>query len=90
MWKNSLATLKRFVTMSACLYIDVPKKITMADLLHGGEREARHVWGVYHDEDATEMSVQVLKQQDGPAKPNGELEIVLSWIPEIGHLIGRD
>ena len=46
--------------------------------------------GVYHDEEATEMKVQVLKQQDGAAKPNGKLEVSLAWIPEIGQLVGKD
>lgn len=64
-------------------------KLTMGDLLHGGEREARHVLGVYHNHDATEMRIQILKAQDGPADPQGELEVILAWQPEYGSLVGR-
>jgi len=62
--------------------------ITITDLLHGGEREARHVWGVFHDEDTTRMEFQILKQQDGVAKPGGQLRVPLVWVPETGSLIG--
>lgn len=64
--------------------------ITMTDLLHGGEREARHVWGIYHDADATRMYVQILKQQDGAANPSGELRVPLFWTPETGTLVGME
>lgn len=63
--------------------------LKMTDLLFGGDREARHVLGVYHDEDATKLTVQVLKQQDGPASPSGKLWVNLAWVPETGALIGR-
>lgn len=62
--------------------------ITMTDLLHGGEREARHVWAVYHNEETTQMYLQVLKQQDGPSKPGGQLRVPLTWVPETGTLLG--
>jgi len=67
---------------------DGTHKITMTDLLHGGEREARHVWGVYHNEETTRMYLQVLKQQDGPAKPGGQLQVPLTWVPTTGSLLG--
>lgn len=62
-------------------------KLTMGDLLHGGDREARHVLGIYHDSDAMRMHVQILKAQDGPADPHGDLEVGLAWMPEYGSLV---
>ena len=60
--------------------------ITMKDLLFAGEREARHVWGVFNDGEAR-MNLQILKQQDGRADPEGEQYVVpLSWHPETGKL----
>lgn len=64
--------------------------LTLPDLLHGGGREARHVWGVYHNETSDRMFVQVLKQQDGHANPSGGLQVALSWVPEVGALLGRE
>jgi hypothetical protein len=61
------------------------KPLTMNSLLFAGEREARHVWGVYND-GSDNLKVQVLKQQDGPADPNGSLEIPLRWYPRMGKL----
>jgi hypothetical protein len=58
-------------------------QMTMNDLLFAGEREARHVWGVYNDGYGT-INVQILKQQDGPADPEGLMEVPLRWYPEIG------
>ena len=62
--------------------------IQMNSLLHAGEREARHVWGVYNDGIDT-LQVQVLKQQDGPADPDGKLEIPLRWTPRLGSLMSK-
>jgi len=62
--------------------------IAMNSLLYAGEREARHVWGVYNDGEGT-INVQVLKQQDGPADPNGGLEIPLRWTPRLGSLMSK-
>ena len=62
--------------------------IQMNTLLHAGEREARHVWGVYNDGDSV-INVQVLKQQDGAADPSGELEIPLRWTPRLGSLMSK-
>ena len=62
--------------------------IQMNTLLHAGEREARHVWGVYNDGEGT-ITVQVLKQQDGPADPDGHLEIPLRWTPRLGSLMSK-
>lgn len=61
--------------------------ITMGDLLHGGEREARHVLGIYHEEDQRRMWVQILKAQDGRASPEGNFKIPLRWLPEMGSLV---
>jgi hypothetical protein len=60
-------------------------RITLTNLLFAGEREARHVWGVYNDGDKT-VRVSVLKQQDGRADPAGNLEVSLAWKPETGRL----
>lgn len=59
----------------------------MNDLLYAGEREARHVWGVYNNGTDT-MWVQVLKQTDGEADPEGEMKIPLHWQPSRGK-VGR-
>lgn len=59
--------------------------LRLTDLLHAGEREARHVWGVFHNGD-DEMYWQILKQQDGPANPGGELKVPLRWRPRMGRL----
>jgi hypothetical protein len=63
--------------------------ITMNDLLYAGEREARHVWGVYNNGGSV-MSLQVLKQQDGPADPGGEMEVQLRWYPRLGKLVSLE
>ena len=62
--------------------------ISMNTLLYAGEREARHVWGVYNDGEQT-INVQVLKQQDGPADPDGSLQIPLRWTPRLGSLMSK-
>lgn len=62
--------------------------ITMNNLLYAGEREARHVWGVYNDGEGT-LHVQILKQQDGPADPEGDMEFTLKWYPQLGNLMSR-
>lgn len=62
--------------------------ITMNNLLYAGEREARHVWGVYNDGDKN-LTVQILKQQDGPADPDGELTFDLRWYPRLGSLMSK-
>ena len=62
------------------------KGMSMNDLLFAGERESRHVWGVYHNEGSDEMYLQVLKQQDGRADPDGKLKIGLRWHPALGRL----
>lgn len=60
--------------------------IKMSDLLFAGEREARHVWGVYND-GADTLSVQVLKQQDGPADPQGGMVEHLRWYPKLNRIV---
>lgn len=60
--------------------------MTMNDLLFAGEREARHVWGVYNDGD-DHVYLQVLKQQDGAADPDGGLKLPLKWYPKLGRLM---
>ena len=62
------------------------KGIGLNDLLYAGEREARHVWGVYNNGD-NNLYLQVLKQQDGPADPSGNLQITLQWQPRLGSLM---
>lgn len=59
--------------------------LALTDLLYGGEREARHVWGVYND-GHDRVKVQILKQRDGPADPGGGMEIGLRWFPRLGKL----
>lgn len=64
--------------------------LRMTDLLFGGEKEAAHVWGVYHAENSRQLFVQVLKQRSGSADPNGVLHnITLDWQPEMGVLLSR-
>lgn len=101
-YARALTSLKTIANVhDVCLFVlhhvlksgekgDGVHPITLTDLLHGGEREARHVHGIYHDEDATTMYVQVLKQQDGAANPSGELRVPLAWVPEIGTLVGKE
>lgn len=60
--------------------------IRMKDLLFAGEREARHVWGVYNN-GANVINVQILKQQDGHADPTGSMRIPFSWDPEYSSIV---
>lgn len=62
------------------------KGMSMNDLLFAGERESRHVWGVYHNPESSEMFIQILKQQDGRADPDGKLKVGLRWMPALGRL----
>ncbi len=63
------------------------RPIKMNDLLFAGEREARHVWGVFHPAaDEHQLQLQILKQQDGPADPDGGLRVGLRWFPEHGRI----
>lgn len=64
------------------------ERLRMKDLLFAGEREARHVWGVYRPRDRT-VNVSVLKNQDGPADPSGGLYVSLDWHAENGTLYSR-
>lgn len=61
--------------------------LTMTDLLFGGEREARHVWGVYRSNDRKTIYLQVLKQQDGQARSDGTLKAEMVWQPEYGRIL---
>lgn len=63
--------------------------LTMTDLLFGGEREAHHVWSVYRGWSDRTIHLQILKQTDGLANPDGTLEVVLDWKPEEGLLWDR-
>jgi hypothetical protein len=63
--------------------------LRMKDLLFAGEREARHVWGVYKENGNRAINMQVLKNQDGEADPGGNLKIRLDWTPEEGVLYSR-
>ena len=58
----------------------------MTDLLYSGEREAEHVLGIYHDQQKTVLNIQILKQRDGEADPEGEMEVRLRWHPSMGRL----
>ena len=69
-------------------HADGRSPITMNNLLYAGEREARHVWGVYNDGDGT-LNLQILKQQDGPADPGGGMSIALKWYPQLGSLMSK-
>lgn len=62
------------------------KGMSMNDLLFAGERESRHVWGVFHNDNSSEMYIQILKQQDGRADPDGGLKVGLRWHPALGRL----
>lgn len=62
------------------------RALKMTDLLYSGEREAEHVLGVYHSIDKKTLHVQVLKQRDGDADPEGGLEVSLVWHPPLGSL----
>ena len=64
-----------------------PLKLT--DLLFAGEREARHVWGVYRAYGDRNLNFQVLKNQDGRADPAGGLQVRLDWQPENGVLYSK-
>ena len=63
------------------------RRLSMVDLLYSGEREAEHVIGIYHDQRKTKLIIQILKQRDGPADPEGEMEVSLKWHPELGRLV---
>ena len=64
------------------------RPIEMGNLLFAGERESRHVWGVYNDGEGR-INVQILKQQDGPADPDGSMEVALKWQPNLGSLMSK-
>ena len=63
--------------------------LTMTSLMFGGEKEAAHVWGVYHREDKREMYIQVLKQRGGRADATGKLSVTLDWDAASGWLTSR-
>ena len=62
------------------------RQLNMTDLLYSGEREAEHVLGIYHDQQKTKLNVQILKQRDGEADPEGDMEVSLRWHPKLGKL----
>ena len=65
------------------------RALKMTDLLHGGEREAEHVLGVYHSVAQDRIYVQILKQRDGVADPEGGVYTPLVWQPPMGRLERR-
>jgi hypothetical protein len=65
------------------------RPLRMTDLLYSGEREAEHVLGVFHDVRKDRLNVQILKQRDGEADPEGGLQIPLVWHPSLGRLERR-
>jgi chloramphenicol 3-O-phosphotransferase len=65
------------------------RKLKMTDSLHGGEREAEHVLGVFHSTNQDRMYIQILKQRDGVADPEGGVYTPLVWQPPMGRLERR-
>lgn len=63
--------------------------LALSKLLFGGDKEAAHVWGIYHRGDNRQMYVQVLKQRSGKADPAGGMQVTLDWQPERGMLFSR-
>jgi replicative DNA helicase len=63
------------------------RPVRLTDLFYGGERTARHVWGVYIPQD-NELRVQILKNQDGPADPDGKLYTSFRWLPSFTRIVG--
>lgn len=62
------------------------RPLRMTDLLYSGERESEHVVGVYHDAAKEKMFIQILKQRDGNADPEGGLRVPLTWQASKGRL----
>lgn len=65
------------------------RSLKMTDLLFSGEREAEHVLGVYHSTAQDRIYVQILKQRDGVADPEGGVYTPLVWQPPMGRLERR-
>jgi len=65
------------------------RPLKMTDLLYSGEREAEHVLGVYHDHKKDRMNIQILKQRDGDADPEGGLRVPTIWHAPYGRLDAR-
>ncbi len=65
------------------------RAMKMTDLLYSGERESEHVIGVYHSTTQDRIFVQVLKQRDGEADPEGGVYVPLVWQPTMGRLERR-
>ena len=62
------------------------RALRMTDLLYSGERESEHVLGVYHDVAKEKMFIQILKQRDGNADPEGGVRVPLKWEATKGKL----
>lgn len=60
--------------------------LKMTHLLFSGERDAEHVLGIFHGPEKDRMLVQILKQRDGAADPEGGLQVPLVWHPPFGSL----
>jgi len=65
------------------------RALKMTDLLYSGERESEHVLGIYHDHKKDRMNIQILKQRDGEADPEGGLSVPTIWHPSYGRLDAR-
>lgn len=65
------------------------RPLKMTDLLYSGERESEHVIGVYHDPKKDKLNIQILKQRDGAADPEGGLRVPVTWHPSLGRLERR-
>ena len=62
------------------------KALKMTDLKYSGEHDSEHVLGLFHNHGMDRMFVQVLKQRDGEADPEGQLRVPLIWHPAWGRL----
>lgn len=62
------------------------KKLRMIDMMYAGERDGEHVLGIYHASNKDRMNIQILKQRDGDADPEGGMEVSLLWHPKLGRL----
>jgi len=61
-------------------------RLRMTDMRYSGEQVAEHVLGIYHNQQKDEMAVQILKQRDGDADPDGGMYVRLGWHPRFGKL----
>jgi replicative DNA helicase len=65
------------------------RPLKMTDLWYSGERESEHVIGIYHSSTMHKLHIQLLKQRDGEADPNGGVTVTLPWSPRMGRMGNR-